>query len=699
MWLFDRASFFGGVGVAAALAVEYLLEEWQNARASIAVASLRFLCSCSPSPQGEEMYGLLDRLTFLQVFPNQETSALFLTRYLVLQIYTQRLYTLFALHIDRLLLALKHQRASHKSRSPIESIPGASVDIFSTTATASTNHIQQSISIRPPTNRTPISKTHPRELNVYIDTTIVTYTLATPLQVPTMAPPTPTNASSRETPYFTPSHLQTPGSATTLTPSTPTLFTPLTIRSITLRNRILVAPMCQYSTSPFPTPQPFATPTTTTTTTGTSISPSNTELAPAPAGALTPYHLTTLGHYALKGASLIFIEATAVQPRGRISPNCPGLWSDAHIPAIRAVAQFVRSQGGVMGLQLAHAGRKASVVPPWVSGARRRAMGLKGGSLRASDEEGGWEGDVVGPMGGASETWDGLRPEERGSGYCAPRALSEEEIKELVSDWGRAARRAIAAGVQVVEIHAAHGYLLHQFLSPVTNRRTDGYGGSWENRTRLLREVVAEVRRNIPAELPLFLRVSATEWLEGTDVEKTIGRGHSWGVEDTVRLAGQLEGWGVDLLDVSSGGNHPGQRVDMFQSKDYQVKIAKRLRREVKMKRGKLLIGAVGLITAAEQARGIVELGAARGGIGGGGEEEGEAREVGVSVKEEAEAAVAMTERKQEEDDDGGEPMADVILVARQFMREPEWVLRVAHELGVDVAWPNQFLRVRFPKL
>ena len=378
-------------------------------------------------------------------------------------------------------------------------------------------------------------------------------------------------------------------------------------------------------------------------------------------GALTDYHITTLGHYALKGAGLVFIEATGVQPRGRISPNCPGLWSDSQIEGVRRVAEFVKSQGSVAGIQLAHAGRKAGCVPPWVSGPIRRAKGLKGGSWRASKEEGGFEDDVYGPMGGEGESWDGLVPgKDAGSGYCVPKQLTVGDIEELVGDWGRAARRAVLAGIEVIEIHAAHGYLLHQFLSPVTNRRTDKYGGSWENRARLLKEVVHAVRKEMPEGMPLFVRISATEWLEGTDVEKNVGGGKSWSVDDSIRLAGLLPDWGVDLLDVSSGGNHPGQRVDMFQSKDYQINIAKKIRAEMKSQGKKLLIGAVGLITEADQARSIVENGPAAA--------NGDAED-NVSLADEAKAAVAMTQTSATKDDN--EPMADVVLIARQFMRGP----------------------------
>ena len=455
--------------------------------------------------------------------------------------------------------------------------------------------------------------------------------------------------------YFTPQHRTSPGSippATNSPKPTPTLFTPLPIRSITLRNRILLAPMCQYSCA--------ATGPTT--------------------GCLTPYHLATLGHYALKGASLIFVEATGVTPNGRISPNCPGLWSDAQIPALRQVSDFVKSQGAAMGVQLAHAGRKASTCAPWIAGAQKTRGGKRKVSVRAGADVGGWPGDVVGPMGGEEWAWDLKGQDDEEGGYWAPRALGETEVGELVGEWARAAERAVKAGVDVIEIHAAHGYLLHQFLSPVTNRRTDKYGGSWENRTRLLLDIVRAIRRVIPESMPLFVRISTTEWMEDTEVGKKYG---SWDVESSIRLAKVLPALGVDLLDASSGGNSPLQLINPWNSMDYQTLIASRIRAEVKKEGLKLLIGAVGLITEAEQAKDILEEGGAV-----------KVRKADAEMAEEVQAAVGMTEGK-----DGKEPMADVILVARQFMREPEWVLKVAWQLGVDVAWPNQFLRVRFPKL
>jgi 2,4-dienoyl-CoA reductase-like NADH-dependent reductase (Old Yellow Enzyme family) len=447
-------------------------------------------------------------------------------------------------------------------------------------------------------------------------------------------------------PYFTPKHLNSPGTPYKLAKDTPTLFTPLKIRDVTLRNRIIVAPMCQYSAAP----------------TGPQT------------GSLTDYHVVTLGHYALKGAALVFIEATGVQPNGRISPFCPGLWDDAQIAGVKRVADFIHSQGGLAGMQLAHAGRKSSTAPVFVSAQNRKS------STRAPAEMGGWPDNVAGPTGGEDQAWDGKGSSEEG-GYYPPRQLSVEDIKELVQAWADAAKRSIEAGVDVIEIHGAHGYLIHQFLSPITNRRTDQYGGSFENRTRLLFEIIKAVRAAIPAGTPLFLRLSSTEWMEETDLGKKYG---SWDVESTIAVAKQLPALGVDLLDVSSGGNHPAQRIDPFTAGHSQVKIAGRIRKEVGPK---LLIGAVGLITEAEQARNIVAAGPG-GNVATGGEAADK------SIGEEAAAAVEMTEKKE-----GEEPMADAILVARQFMREPEWVLKVGWKLGVDLAWPTQFLRVRFPKL
>lgn len=439
-------------------------------------------------------------------------------------------------------------------------------------------------------------------------------------------------------PYFTPAHQFSPGTPFDKNAKVPTLFKPLTIRGVTLRNRIVVAPMCQYSTA---------------------------EAGPQ-IGALTPYHHATLGHYALKGAALVFIEASGVQPNGRITPNCPGVWSDSQIDGVKSVADFIHSQGALCGLQLAHAGRKGSTMPPFI------AAGKKAASVRASKEAGGWPDNVVGPSGGEEFTWDGMNSADPKGGYYAPRELTVEDIQQLVQDWASAAVRGVRAGVDLLEIHGAHGYLIHQFLSPITNRRTDKYGGSFENRTRLVIEIIQAVRKVIPVSMPLFFRLSSTEWMEESEIGKRVG---SWDVESTIKLTKIVADLGVDLLDVSSGGNHHQQRINMFRSTDYQVKIAAQIRSAVKAAKKEILIGAVGLITEAEQARDIVEEDAA-------------------SLQAEAETAKAMTDASTDK-----EPMADVILVARQFMREPEWVLKVAWRLRVDIAWPTQFLRVRFPKL
>jgi 2,4-dienoyl-CoA reductase-like NADH-dependent reductase (Old Yellow Enzyme family) len=457
--------------------------------------------------------------------------------------------------------------------------------------------------------------------------------------------PSNLNTPVPDIPYFTPQHLHSPGTPKELSSKTPTLFTPLQIRNVALRNRIIVSPMCQYSTAP-----------------------SGPEI-----GALTDWHVATLGHYAIKGAALVFVEATSVQPNGRISPNCPGLWDDAQIEGLKRVADFVKSQGALIGVQLAHAGRKSSTAAPWVS----TVLGRK--SKRADKDIGGWPEDVKGPSGGVSQAWDGFGFfDSEQNRFWPPKALMTQETKEVVQDFANAAERSVKAGVDVIEIHAAHGYLLHQFLSPISNRRTDEYGGSFENRTRLLFEVIKAIRNVIPASMPLFLRMSSTEFLEDTDLGKELG---SWDVESTTKVAKQLPALGVDLLDVSSGGNHPKQRIDGVNTKDAHVKIASRIRNAVHADNLKLLIGVVGMITEAEQARDIVE-------------QVGTVAQLENVIHEEAEAAEEMTDAK-----DGKQPMADVILVARQFLREPEWVLKVAWKLGLDVWWPSQFMRVTFPKI
>lgn len=331
-----------------------------------------------------------------------------------------------------------------------------------------------------------------------------------------------------------------PSDPASLDPPAPTgesahLFSPLEIRGVRLRNRIAVSPMCQYSCRD---------------------------------GLATDWHLVHLGSRAVGGAGLVIVEATAVTPEGRISPEDLGLWHDQQIEPLARVFRFVAAQGSVPGIQLGHAGRKASTAAPFKGG---KPLGL---------HQGGWP--VVGPS---------ALP--FGDGYQAPRALSLKEIRSTVQAFGKAAARAAAAGAQVLELHAAHGYLLHQFLSPLANRRDDDYGGPFENRIRLLREVVEAVRRVWPATAPLFVRISATDWLEG-----------GWTVDDSVALAERLQPLGVDLVDCSSGGIQP--KVPIPVGPGYQVPLAERVRR-----RSGLLTGAVGLITEPAQADRIVRDGQA----------------------------------------------------------------------------------------
>jgi 2,4-dienoyl-CoA reductase-like NADH-dependent reductase (Old Yellow Enzyme family) len=312
------------------------------------------------------------------------------------------------------------------------------------------------------------------------------------------------------------------------------LLSPLTIRGVTLRNRIVMSPMCQYS---------------------------------AEEGMCNDWHLVHLGSRAVGGAALIVVEATAVTRDGRISPADMGLWSDAHAEPLARVARFVHAQGAVPGIQLAHAGRKASTTPPW-----------KGGRPIPTPEEGAWT--VAGPS-----------PIPFAEGGPVPAPLDEAGIDEVVDAFEAAARRALAAGFQVIEIHAAHGYLLHQFLSPFSNRREDRYGGGLENRMRLTLRVAERVRAAMPDDLPLFARISATDWAEG-----------GWDLEQSVELAKRLKETGVDLIDASSGGTLP--RVSIPVGPGYQVPFARRIRQEAGV-----LTGAVGMITEPAQAEEILRNG------------------------------------------------------------------------------------------
>ncbi|KAL4907450.1 hypothetical protein BDW74DRAFT_124459 [Aspergillus multicolor] len=427
--------------------------------------------------------------------------------------------------------------------------------------------------------------------------------------------PSPAYPGAQGIPYFTPA--ANPGAA--LHPEakeTPTLFRPLKIRDVTLKNRVIVAPMCMFSAESNP------------------ASPS--------IGALTDFHIAHLGHLAYKGASLIFTEALAVQPNGRISPNDAGLWQEGteseQFKGLKRVVDFVHSQGGKLGVQLHHAGRKASTVAPPMAFSK----GVR--SLKADEGVFGWPKDVVGPSGGEENKW-----EPGDVAYWTPRELTVIEIEEIVKAFAKSAETAIKAGVDVIEIHAAHGYLLHEFVSPVTNHRTDKYGGNFENRTRILREVALAIREVIPEGTPLFLRVSATEWIEGQPDAEKYG---SWDLEANTQLLKYLPEIGVDLLDVSSGGNHKDQKFHFFT--DYQTELAAKLRKEVKAAGTKTLIGAVGFITEPKAAAEIV----------------------------------------QGADEEGSEPKADAVLIGRQFLREPEWVLNAAKKLGVEVHAPMQIGRL-----
>jgi 2,4-dienoyl-CoA reductase-like NADH-dependent reductase (Old Yellow Enzyme family) len=309
------------------------------------------------------------------------------------------------------------------------------------------------------------------------------------------------------------------------------LFDPLAIREVKFANRVFVSPMCQYSSHD---------------------------------GYANDWHFVHLGSRAVGGAGLVLTEATAVLPEGRISPQDLGIWADGHIEMLSRIVSFIHEQGSVAGMQLAHAGRKASTHRPWE------------GSGAISESEGGWK-KVVAPS--AVPFTDN---------YPMPHALTTDGIQEVIAAFAAAARRACQAGFRVLEIHAAHGYLIHEFLSPFSNRREDDYGGSFENRTRLCREIVAGVRSSWPKELPLFLRISATDWIEG-----------GWDIDESVKLAGELKPMGVDLIDCSSGGNVPHANIPA--GPGYQTAFANRIRREAE-----IMTGAVGMITSPVQAEHII---------------------------------------------------------------------------------------------
>lgn len=367
---------------------------------------------------------------------------------------------------------------------------------------------------------------------------------------------------------------QTAQPATGSKSAKPHLFSPLQIRDISFRNRIAVSPMCQYSSDD---------------------------------GFASDWHLVHLGSRATGGAALVVAEATAVEARGRISPWDLGIWKDEHVATLSRIASFIKSQGAVAGIQLAHAGRKASTDQPWR------------GTAPLFPGQGGWQ-----PVAPSPVPFD--------DGHPVPAELSRAEIQSVIRAFVAGARRALEAGFQVIELHGAHGYLMHEFLSPLANRRRDEYGGSLANRMRFALETIRAVRQVWPEHLPLFLRVSATDWVES-----------GWTVDDSVELAKAAKPLGIDLIDCSSGAMVPHAAIPA--KPGYQVPFSERIRRE-----SGLLTSAVGLITEPEQADTIVRNG-----------------------------------------------QADMVQMAREFLREPYWPIRAAKELGEKISVPVQYGRA-FPE-
>ena len=350
-------------------------------------------------------------------------------------------------------------------------------------------------------------------------------------------------------PYFTPAQIPPAGTAKDPQPEghpIPKIFQPLKVRGITFPNRIWLSPLCQYS---------------------------------AQNGYLTDWHLTHLGGIIQRGPGLTLVEATSVTPEGRITPEDSGLWEDAQMAPLKRIVEFAHSQNQKIGIQLGHAGRKASTVAPWLS------LGDT-----AQKEANGWPDDTLAPSAIAFQ-----------SAYPHPNALTLEGIQRIKDAFVAAVKRAVEVGFDVIEIHNAHGYLLHEFLSPVSNKRTDQYGGSWENRTRLTREIVEATRAVIPESMPLFLRISADDWLKEQPEPEFA---ESWTIEDTVKLAPILAELGVDLLDVSSGGIHPKQHI--HGGPGYQAPFSKAVKDKVG---DSLLVTAVGSITSGHQAEEIAQSG------------------------------------------------------------------------------------------
>lgn len=389
------------------------------------------------------------------------------------------------------------------------------------------------------------------------------------------------NVAAKGISYYTPA--QEPSAGTRLNGSTK-LFTPLTIRGVTFQNRLILSPLCQYS---------------------------------AKDGYATDWHLTHLGGIIQRGPGLAIMEATAVQRVGRITPQDLGLWEDAQINQLKRITEFAHSQNQNIAIQLSHAGRKASCVSPWL-----------GANAVAVKEVGGWPDEIVAPSAIPQE--EGINP--------IPRAFTKEDIEALKADFAEAAKRAIKAGFDVIELHSAHGYLLHQFLSPISNQRTDEYGGSFKNRTRFLLELVDRVRAVIPETTPLFVRISATDWFEFDPTLKAEFP-DSWTIAQATQLASLLADHGVDLVDVSSGGVHAKSAIAIKPGPAYQVHFAQQIKKAVG---DKLLVSAVGGIKTGALAE--------------------EALQSGI----------------------------DVVMAGRWFQQNPGLVGAFANELGVEVKMANQ---------
>lgn len=350
------------------------------------------------------------------------------------------------------------------------------------------------------------------------------------------------------------------------------LFSPLKIRDIEFKHRIVVSPMCQYSSED---------------------------------GFANDWHLVHLGSRAVGGAALVMTEAAAVSPEGRITPDDLGIWKEEHLEMLSRIVGFMTQQGAVAGIQLAHAGRKASKTKPWH------------GDKYVDLANGGWKTYAPSPIPFAEHDE-------------VPQEMSLEDIQRVKADFVDAAKRALVAGFKVVEIHAAHGYLIHEFYSPLSNKREDDYGGSFEKRIRLLMEIVTDVRKVWPQEYPLFVRISASDWYEG-----------GWDLEDSINLAGKLKSSGVDLIDCSSGGNIKQAKITV--GPGYQVPFSEAIKRKTG-----ILTGAVGLITSPEQANSIIKNG-----------------------------------------------QADIILIAREFLRDPYFPLTAAKKLEAEIKWPVQYERAK----